>query len=541
MTDQPQQLTVETFSENHLESNNKPGTLSALIEDLVQMQQKIKVIDLFAGPGGLGEGFASVGPNDAPTFKIAASVEKEASAHKTLTLRAFTREFKNRVLPDEYYQYVRGEITKDCLIEKYPTQWDAANVETLRRPTALGEDNQIIHDAIDKALGKDEAPWVLIGGPPCQAYSLVGRARNLGTEGYVAEQDGRHFLYKEYLDIIAKFKPSLFVMENVKGMLSSSPTGAPIFENILDDLKSPGDDGLKYKIFSLSNLPGSYEDENPILAPKDFVVKAENYGIPQARHRVILIGVRSDLDLSPEELLLQPQSEVTLNRVLDEMPKLRSGLSKNDSFGRWGGIVKESIERSQEELQDLLAHTTTPDLSRSRGEKFIQLDSYPLSANISEELHQWFCDPKLEGILDHQARGHMDSDIARYAFVASFGEKLGRSPRLVDFPESLLPNHKNVKSNKFVDRFKVQLKNKPATTITSHISKDGHYYIHYDVSQCRSLTVREAARIQTFPDNYFFEGNRTQQYVQVGNAVPPFLARKIGEVVAKILVKASNN
>jgi DNA (cytosine-5)-methyltransferase 1 len=238
---------------------------------------------------------------------------------------------------------------------------------------------------------------------------------------------------------------------------------------------------------------------------------------------------------------LQPQSEVTLNRVLDEMPKLRSGLSKNDSFGRWGGIVKESIERSQEELQDLLAHTTTPDLSRSRGEKFIQLDSYPLSANISEELHQWFCDPKLEGILDHQTRGHMDSDIARYAFVASFGEKLGRSPRLVDFPESLLPNHKNVKSNKFVDRFKVQLKNKPATTITSHISKDGHYYIHYDVSQCRSLTVREAARIQTFPDNYFFEGNRTQQYVQVGNAVPPFLARKIGEVVAKILVKTSNN
>jgi DNA (cytosine-5)-methyltransferase 1 len=505
------------------------------------MQQRIKVIDLFAGPGGLGEGFASVGSNDAPTFKIAASVEKEASAHKTLTLRAFTREFKNRALPDEYYQYVRGEITKDCLIEKYPTQWDAANVETLRRPTALGEDNQIIHDAIDKALGKDKAPWILIGGPPCQAYSLVGRSRNSGTEGYVAEQDGRHFLYKEYLDIIEKFKPSVFVMENVKGMLSSSPTGAPIFEKMLDDLKSPGGDRLKYKIFSLSNLPRSYEDGNPILAPKDFVVKAENYGVPQARHRVILIGVRSDLDLSPEELLLRPQSEVTLNRVLDEMPKLRSGLSKNDSFGRWGKLVKESIERSQEELQDLLAHKITPDLSSSRGEKFIQLDKYPLSSNISEELYQWFCDPKLEGILDHQARGHMDSDIARYAFVASYGEKLGRSPKLVDFPESLLPDHKNVKSNKFADRFKVQLKNKPATTITSHISKDGHYYIHYDVSQCRSLTVREAARIQTFPDNYFFEGNRTQQYVQVGNAVPPFLARKIGEVVAKILAKTSDN
>ena len=118
----------------------------------------------------------------------------------------------------------------------------------------------------------------------------------------------------------------------------------------------------------------------------------------------------------------------------------------------------------------------------------------------------------------------MDLDVSRYAFVSSFGIQIGRSPRLADFPDYLLPNHKNVKSNKFVDRFKVQLKNKPATTITSHISKDGHYFIHYDPSQCRSLTVREAARAQTFPDNYFFEGNRTQQYIQVGNAVPPFLS-----------------
>jgi DNA (cytosine-5)-methyltransferase 1 len=501
------------------------------------MQQRIKVIDLFAGPGGLGEGFASVGPNDAPAFKIAVSVEKEASAHKTLTLRAFTREFESRILPDEYYQYVRGEITKDCLIEKYPAEWEAANVETLGRPTALGEDNEIIHDAIDKALGKNEAPWVLIGGPPCQAYSLVGRARNSGTEGYVAEQDGRHFLYKEYLDIIEKFKPSMFVMENVKGMLSSTPSGTPIFEKILGDLKSPSVDGLEYKIFSLSNLPKSYQDGNPILEPKDFIVKAENYGVPQARHRVILIGVRSDFDICPENLLLLDQSEVTLDSVLDKMPKLRSGLSKNDSFSRWGAIVKASLEGSQTHIQDLLTFTPYVDFTDSRGQKFIHLEHYPLSVNIPVSLYQWFYDSELGGILDHHSRGHMDSDISRYAFVASFGEQLGRSPRLADFPDDLLPNHKNVGSNKFVDRFKVQLKNKPATTITSHISKDGHYYIHYDVSQCRSLTVREAARVQTFPDNYFFEGNRTQQYVQVGNAVPPFLARQIGEVIKKIMTQ----
>jgi DNA (cytosine-5)-methyltransferase 1 len=129
----------------------------------------------------------------------------------------------------------------------------------------------------------------------------------------------------------------------------------------------------------------------------------------------------------------------------------------------------------------------------------------------------------------------MESDLARYAFVSSFGRQVGRSPRLSDFPPYLLPDHKNVKSNKFVDRFKVQLRSKPATTITSHISKDGHYFIHYDPNQCRSLTVREAARAQTFPDNYYFEGNRTQKYVQVGNAVPPFLARHIAKKVANLI------
>lgn len=146
------------------------------------MKEPIKIIDLFAGPGGLGEGFAAVGPNHNPTFKVVVSVEKEASAHKTLTLRAFTREFKNRIIPDEYYQYVRGELTKDELIQKYPSEWASANTETLGQPRALGEDNKIIYKAISDALGGNKDPWVLIGGPPCQAYSLVGRARNTGKK-----------------------------------------------------------------------------------------------------------------------------------------------------------------------------------------------------------------------------------------------------------------------------------------------------------------------------------------------------------------------
>jgi DNA (cytosine-5)-methyltransferase 1 len=142
-------------------------------------------------------------------------------------------------------------------------------------------------------------------------------------------------------------------------------------------------------------------------------------------------------------------------------------------------------------------------------------------------------------VCNYEARAHIRADLHRYFFLAAFGRVHGRSPFLKDFPTELLPEHKNVgealTGSKFNDRFRVQLEGHPATTIVSHIAKDGHYYVHYDPTQCRSLTVREAARIQTFPDNYFFEGPRTEQYFQVGNAVPPLLARQIADVVADLL------
>ena len=159
-----------------------------------------------------------------------------------------------------------------------------------------------------------------------------------------------------------------------------------------------------------------------------------------------------------------------------------------------------------------------------------------------DRLSKWYHDERIGGVCNHSARSHMRSDLHRYLFASSYARVNGKSPDLRDFPESLLPDHENVKdeqkSDYFSDRFRVQLLNKPSSTVTSHIAKDGHYYIHYDPAQCRSLTVREAARLQTFPDNYFFEGPRTAQYHQVGNAVPPLLARQIAGVVHDIFQRS---
>jgi DNA (cytosine-5)-methyltransferase 1 len=159
------------------------------------------------------------------------------------------------------------------------------------------------------------------------------------------------------------------------------------------------------------------------------------------------------------------------------------------------------------------------------------------SSKLPQKLQEWYIDRRLGGILQHEARSHMRSDLGRYLFASSFACEFGYSPKIQNFPEELLPAHGNISSDDipFADRFKVQMADHPATTVVAHIAKDGHYYIHHDPSQCRSLTVREAARLQTFPDNYFFEGNRTQQYTQIGNAVPPLLARKIATLVSDFI------
>ena len=509
----------------------------------------IPVIDLFAGPGGLGEGFSSL--ENGRTFKIVVSAEMEASAHKTLKLRAFFRLLTHLGSPEisHYYRFCNGLEALPFNINSAEI-WESAGAEAQQLTLGNEIDNQKLFEIIKNNNLCQATPWVLIGGPPCQAYSIVGRSRNKGKSNYKAEEDKRHYLYKEYLKTIQKFKPAVFVMENVKGILTSKVNGKSIFETILMDLVCPDkalgekDSGTKYKIFSLCTTTSfEYGQDLSEFNINEFVIKAEDYGIPQARHRVILLGVRNDINNIPEPLKKRPKN--TVSDVLEQLPKIRSKLSKEiDSDGAWLEKIKM---HTAELIREIKSSKTNEDVLKNfenlKDELITLLSPGTLRAKLPPkrlkkiDLAKWFNDDNLKVTLNHESRGHMSSDLRRYLFASMFAKTYGKSPKgHRDFNlESLRPQHGNWESGKFSDRFRVQLFDKPATTITSHISKDGHYFIHPDPAQCRSLTVREAARIQTFPDNYFFQGNRTQQFHQVGNAVPPMLATQIARTVLKLL------
>ena len=512
----------------------------------------IPVIDVFAGPGGLGEGFVSLGRKEGrQRFKGHLSIEKDSDAHRTLKLRAFFRQFSSLRAPQRYYDVLRGLISPEQLYAEFPKESSLASTEAIQATLGSTPWSEITQQ-IANCLGGCEN-WVLIGGPPCQAYSLVGRARNSGNKSYVAEKDQKHFLYREYLRIIADHWPAVFVIENVKGLLSSSVSGERIFDRIQEDLTSPADaiDGKhgrsrrrhSYRLCSLAEQSLFGEQ-----IPNDFVLKAEELGVPQARHRVIIVGIRDDLG-SVQPSLLTRQERVSAGRVLRGLPALRSGINDDsDSPGAWERTLRDAVNRrwvdgarakGGEELVSKLRRTLrgmqVP--AAGRGGEFLLCEP-----NV-EYQREWFIDPQLDGVCNHSTRGHITKDLFRYFYAACFAQEVGRSPQLSDFPADLLPRHENVGraiegGGLFSDRFRVQLWDRPATTVTCHIAKDGHYYIHPDPAQCRSLTVREAARLQTFPDNYFFTGPRTSQYVQVGNAVPPLLASKIAQKVYDVLAEA---
>jgi len=396
----------------------------------------IPVIDLFAGPGGLSEGFSAYKPSPEPhPFDIRLSIEKDLHAHTTLQLRSFFRQFSHEPpfqVPPAYYKALQDtsrplQQRLAHLFDQYPKEAEHAKNVSWR--IELGKDNiSTVRDRINSVLDKAD-PWVLLGGPPCQAYSLAGRSRNKGNESYKPDLDERQFLYVEYLHIIAEHRPTVFIMENVKGLVSATVKNRKILDRILTDLEDPvkaikrdrsiissqPDSPKTYSIFSLWQH-GTVDDSTP----KNFVVQMEKYGVPQARHRLILLGIRNDVigSVTPESL--EPPGEAIPARdVLEGLPCIRSGLSREtDTPEAWLACLREfaDMQRSntpatiadEEVRQQLLKAVnglTNP--PNDRGSEFVKC------VPRTRYKRKWYLDSKMKGIFNHATRGHMVTDLHR--------------------------------------------------------------------------------------------------------------------------------
>jgi DNA (cytosine-5)-methyltransferase 1 len=293
--------------------------------------------------------------------------------------------------------------------------------------------------------------------------------RNSDPVGF--EQDKRHFLYKEYLRIIQKFRPAVFVMENVKGMLSSTHNGSLIFQKIREDLSEPCA-GLSYQIRSF--VTGASN-----LKPTDFIIEAEHYGIPQRRHRVILLGVRSDLRERTHDLLTPHPSMTSVGEALSGMPRVRSRLSREpDSFENWIDALREAprllkYRRSKmnNEVHDLMNEAI------QQAAYIGDNSSISSNQNMPKKLSEQLLDVRMTTLYQHEPRSHMREDLHRYLFASCYTEIAGISPKLDKYPTNLWPLHKNLDANEvpFDDRFRVQCLKQPSTTVVSHIAKDGHF------------------------------------------------------------------
>lgn len=411
----------------------------------------IPIIDLFAGPGGLGEGFSALGlPGRSATFNIALSIEMEFWAHQTLSLRSFFHHFPRGEAPAAYYAHLRGEITRKELFDGFPEAADAAERRAWR--AELGAVDPVEVDRRIRLTLESHDQWVLCGGPPCQAFSIVGRSRN----GGISDTDLRVYLYRQYLRILAVHEPPVFVMENVKGLLSSQVRGSEIFQQMLNDLRHPagvaknkGKAGAKYSLYSLVAREEANADRP--YDPGDFVVKCEDYGIPQSRHRVVLLGVREGLE-HPAVPALQPHLKwVPAREVLRGLPRLRSGLTRlaggltrgEDSQATWQCALDEilSIEfmRSRRNGSERLLRERI--LNMVCGERRLQADrgaEFIRCHPTVDYRPDWFLDSSIGGVCNHTSRPHMMPDLHRYLFAACYAKVYGRSPELKDFPPSYI-------------------------------------------------------------------------------------------------------
>src|ERR1700730_5060843 len=398
------------------------------------MPTEYAIVDLFAGPGGLAEGFSSIRNTDGSRpFQIALSVEKEASAFETLRFRTSFRQFDGNP-PADYYRFLNGDIPEPAWKSLFPVEWERACLETMKLELGTPLTTREIDTRLAQITNSHGRNVILIGGPPCQAYSLVGRARNKGTEGYEASKDHRHFLYKEYIRILHKLMPAAFVMENVKGLLSSSVNGELIFDQVLDDLSRVGNGS--YRLVPLTPHSGQSLLGQLVHPPAlDFVVRTEDHGIPQSRHRVIIVGVRADIaeGLNDGQIgAALPRSEfrVMVRDVLKGMPKLRSGLSNaNDSEETWQfktPQIMRTVSRSAIGLSDehrkafkKLGETVARRLSTKATVYRRAGGAYTgVPTSCPNNLKQWLVGWELKRFPNNETRGHMLADRGRYFYAA---------------------------------------------------------------------------------------------------------------------------
>ena len=419
------------------------------------MSSDFLVLDMFSGGGGLTEGFIR------RSFDFAGHIEMEKNASDTLETRLLYHSLKDTGQLDLYNQYYRGEMDRNQFVQ---TSIDAGieSPRVINKMLSESTNDSIIEEVkstLKSCHGRSDVD-VIIGGPPCQSYSLAGRGKN----GKKAENDPRNYLYHHYLHFLKVFKPRLFIFENVPGLISAKR--GTIFSDVID---------------RCSRI-GYHLDKSP------HILNALDFEVVEDRQRIIFIGWKAEDNFSYPEFP-KKQAGGTVLDLLNDLPRLQAGEGTDE-------LQPYRLGRPSKYLTEKKMRTT------------------------------------IGGVRHHQARMHNERDREIYRIAI---QKWNKSRHRLNYNElhEKLKTHRNRHS--FVDRFKVVDGNSVSHAVLAHLAKDGHYFIHPDIDQARSLTVRETARIQSFPDDYLFEGPRSAKYVQIGNAVPPLMAEGIAEKIEEML------
>lgn len=405
------------------------------------MENNLNFIDLFAGASGMSEGFIKAG------FNPVSHIEMNPEACLTIKTRAAYHYLKSKNNLDLYYKYIKNEITAENFYKEIPD-------EILNSVINVEINDDTISGLFDKIKQSKKQIDLIIGGPPCQAYSLLRRHQE------DIEKDPRNKLYIQYGRFLKEFKPKAFVFENVPGLLTANK--GEHFKNLKAYFRRLG-----------------YEVHHDTLIASDF-------GVLQARKRIIIVGWRKENDFGfPEfEKIIH---EFKVNDAFQDLPKLKPG----EGF-------------------------RTVNYTQVKNE---YLEKFELRNGV-------------DFVTQHISRPHNSRDLAIYKTAIQKWNKGQERLRYPDLPEEL-KTHKN--ETAFTDRYKVIDGLGISHTVVAHIAKDGHYYIHPDVKQCRSISVREAARLQSFPDDFYFEGSRSAAFKQIGNAVPPLMANAIAKKMKDLL------